>query len=235
MQRNVVILCLSVYCILKAVQCSAQDLPCNVTRVKGELTRYSFPEFKATDCIYQYLNSSLKVIANHGDDVDEVVVRKSNQTLVTKKCLKRIYYRRDCISEGTPRQGTCETDCTWPEDEKGISQTVGIVIGVIAVLLLLLLLGFLYFWFKHKKKTYHPPSQDDSESGASQRDSSFYFATRDLPPPHSSKTILGNDPQPPSQPTNRPPLPVEKSPSLSAWTGTIGVPPPLTAAHFDSL
>ncbi|XP_042358487.1 uncharacterized protein LOC121954843 [Plectropomus leopardus] len=178
MQRNVVIRCLFVFfspdCILKAVQCSAQDLPCNVTRVKGEHTCYSFPEFKATDCNYQYLNSSHKVIANHGDDVDEVVVTKSNRILVTKKCLKRIYYRRDCISEGTPRQGTCETDCTWPEDEEGkdkrsgISQTVGIVIGVIAVLLLLLLLGFLYFWFKHKKKTYHPPSQDDSESGASQ-------------------------------------------------------------------
>lgn len=53
------------------------------------------------------------------------------------------------------------------------------------------------------------------------------------PPPHSSETILGNDPHPLSHPANQlPPLPVEKSPSLSAWTGTVSlpssIPPPLS-------
>ncbi|XP_042290013.1 uncharacterized protein LOC121912036 [Thunnus maccoyii] len=113
---------------------SAEDIVCNVTQ-DGSGTHYSVPEFKAEKCHYSWTNINDSVLANHEQKMDEIVARKSSRTLFTYKCYERISYKRDCISEGTPRTATCTRNCTGFHVNKDVPVYVIIVVAVAVVIL----------------------------------------------------------------------------------------------------
>ncbi|CAJ1066661.1 uncharacterized protein LOC117811102 [Xyrichtys novacula] len=90
--------------------CSGYEVICTVSKDSPGVL-YSVAEFKASDCWYSWADSNHTVLANHRGKIEELVERKSNRTLLLKKCKVLIYYSRNCLSEGGPRRGKCTSEC----------------------------------------------------------------------------------------------------------------------------
>ncbi|KAG7228436.1 hypothetical protein INR49_007609, partial [Caranx melampygus] len=127
-EMKIIIIPLCLTLALLGLSSAQDDFECNVTQAQG-LTIYRVPDFQHIQCHCSWSNASNFPLANHGPKIDDRVVNKSDTTLITRECVEKITYRRNCISEGRERVATCEKKL-W-------------ACVTIAVLLVVLILGVL--------------------------------------------------------------------------------------------
>ncbi|XP_034537059.1 uncharacterized protein LOC117811102 [Notolabrus celidotus] len=138
--------------VVSLMLCHADEAPCAVSWVaRGVL--YCVPEFKAQECLYSWADNTHKVLAHQSGQIGELVVMRSNRTLLLKGCISTIYYSRNCLSEGGPRRGICNATCPMSGDpiETQANHQINwtLIYLIISVILLLLVGVILYLMFQN--------------------------------------------------------------------------------------